>query len=238
MYPRKGGAVKLRTSCTAAALSALFGLIGLASESGEAYLEWTAKQAQQVGRAMRVNGQVGKSLDWRVVNTDRSYNYKLRATWLTPEVLRASARLIQLAEGLTNDQARALVSEGEAVAGTVILVEIDPREGSGVIPSGWTARLQPRGHDAPGPRGVVGTNTPALRNVRVLAGTERRDYAYDMFWIVFPLSTPDGEPLFRDDDGEAELVVRIYDKVGRVRWPIPDSIRRRAALSKGGENAN
>lgn len=225
--------MRLLTPYMTVSLFALFGVTGLGSdEPGEAYLQWTAKQAQQVGRAMRVNGQVGKSLDWRVVNTDRSYNYKLRATWLTPEVQRASARLIQLAEGFTNDQARALVAEGEALAGTVILVEIDPREGSGVIPSGWTARLQPRGHDAPSPRGVAGTNTPTLRNVRVLAGTERRDYAYDIFWMVFPLSTSDGEPLFREDDREAELVVRIYDKVGRVRWQIPDSIRQRMAAVK------
>jgi hypothetical protein len=45
---------------------------------------------------------------------------------------------------------------------------------------------------------------------------------------VFPLTTPDGQPLFRDGDDEAELVVRIYEREGRVTWPIPASIRERA----------
>lgn len=197
------------------------------------FLHWDAKQASAIGRRMRVTGQVGKSLDLRVIRTDRSYNYKLRATWLTPEVIRASARLAQLAEGLTAEETRRLVAEAEEVPGTVILVEVDPREGSGVIPSNWTARLQPAGQDAPSPRGVTGRNMPALREVRALAGTERRDYAYDIFWIVFPLRTAEGEPLFSPNDQEAELVVRIYDKVGRVRWPIPDSVRRKVALEPG-----
>jgi len=49
---------------------------------------------------MRANGRVGGWFDARVVHTEHSYNYKLRATWLTPEVIRASARMIQLVEGM------------------------------------------------------------------------------------------------------------------------------------------
>ncbi len=193
---------------------------------GEDYLRWDAKRAMGVGRRMRVNGQVGGA-DWRVIRTERSYNYKLRATWLTEEVMRAAARLAQVSQGLSDEQTRGLVVEAEAVQETVVLVEIDPREGSGVIPLDWTAILRPRTQGAEPARSVTGANLPKLRDVRALAGTERRDYAYDAFWVVFPLHTADGQPLFREADAEAELVVRIYDKVGKVRWPIPESIRRK-----------
>jgi len=194
---------------------------------GEDYLSWNANRTAAVGRSMRANGQVGRSIDLRVIRTERSYNYKLRGTWLTPEVIQATARLAQLSQGLSDEQTRALVAEAEAVQDTVVLVEIDPREGSGVIPLDWTAMLRPRVEGAEASRSVKGTSVPKLRDVRALAGTERRDYAYDVFWVVFPLRTADGQPLFSEADGEAELLVRIYDKVGKVRWPIPESIRPR-----------
>jgi hypothetical protein len=193
--------------------------------SAQDCLTWDVKRVTTVGRSMRVNGQVGGA-DWRVLRTDRSYNYKLRATWLTPEVICASARLSQMSQGLTDQQMQALISEATNVNDTVILVEIDPREGSGVIPNEWTALLRPRIETGDSTHTVKGTSVPKLRDVRALAGTERRDYAYDVFWVVFALNTPDGKPLFADADREAELVVRIYDKIGRVRWPVPDSIRR------------
>jgi len=196
---------------------------------GEDYLNWDARRAAAVGRAMRANGQVGGSLDWRVIRTERSYNYKLRGTWLTPEVVRATARLTQISQGLSAEETRALVAEAEGVRDTVVLVEIDPREGSGVIPLDWTAVLGPRVEGAAPSRSVRGASVPKLRDVRALAPTERRDYAYDVFWVVFPLRTADGQPLFTEADREAELVVRIYDKVGKVRWPIPESARRLAA---------
>jgi hypothetical protein len=31
--------------------------------------------------------------------------------------------------------------------------------------------------------------------------------------------------MFTDGAAGADLVVRIYDKEGRVSWPVPDSIR-------------
>jgi hypothetical protein len=194
----------------------------------ETYLKTDAKTCKAVVLSMRVNGQVGGSMDFRVTSTDRAYNYKLRATWLTPEVIRCTARLVQLAEGLTDVQTRQLVEEAEAVRDTVILVEIDPREGSGIIPREWTAQLMPRGSDPSGPKAVRGTVLPKLRDVKALGGALQRDYAYDIFWVVFPLRLPDGQPLFSTSDNEAELVVRIYSKVGRVRWKIPDSIRQLA----------
>lgn len=190
------------------------------------FLKLDAKTAKATALSMRVNGRVGGTFDFRVTSTERSYNYKLRATWLTPEVIRATARLFQMADGLSDEQTRKLVAEAQAVGDTVILVEIDPREGSGIIPQQWTALLMPRGADPAGPRAVRGTSVPKLRDVRVLAGAAQRDYAYDVFWVVFPLRLPDGQPLFGESDREAELLVRIYNKGGQVQWTIPDSLRR------------
>jgi len=59
-----------------------------------------------------------------------------------------------------------------------------------------------------------------------LAATLRRNFDYDRFWVVFPLTHADGTPVLPPDVREAELVVRIYEKEGRVRWSVPDSIRR------------
>jgi hypothetical protein len=196
----------------------------------DAFLKLDAKRAREIALSTRANGQVGKSLDFRIVATDRSYNYKLRATWMTPEVIRANARLIQINQRLTDARTKALVAEAEAGRGTVILVEIDPREGSGVIPRDWLALLQPNGSDAA--RSVTGANTPGLRDVQALASAARRDYSYDVFWVVFPLAAADGSPLFRASDREMELAVQIYDKTGKVRWSIPDSVREMAHRSQ------
>ena len=174
---------------------------------------------------MYKTGRVGGFFDTRGLRTDRSYNYKLAATWLTPEVIRASSRLAQLRSRLPAEAARKLVAEAEAVVGTAVLVEIDPREGSGVIPLSWDVFLQPKGALPDSGQAVTGRKAPRLRNVRGLAGTRRRNYDYEQFWIVFPLALDDGRPLFMDDVKEVELVVRIYDKEGRVEWRVPDSVR-------------
>ncbi len=197
------------------------------TEQREAFLSWSAKQAIEIGTTMRSNGRVGGFLDMRVIHTEHSYNYKLRATWMTPEVIRATARTHQLLEGTDDEGTLALVSDAEALGDTVILVEIDPREGSGVIPRDWTALLRPKS-DGESAGTVQGAYHPELRSVKALAGTSRRDYAYDVFWLVFPLVRRDGEPLFGEANKEAELVVRIQGKEGRVEWPIPQSIRVRS----------
>jgi hypothetical protein len=101
-------------------------------------------------------------------------------------------------------------------------VEIDPREGSGVIPNDWQAFLQPK--DRPD-AAVRGTVKPELRDVKALAGVLRRNYDYDRFWVAFPMVSTAGAPLLAATDANAELVVRIYDKEGRVDWPIPPSMR-------------
>jgi hypothetical protein len=180
---------------------------------------------------MRVNGEVGRSLDLRVISTDRSINYKLRATWMTPDAIRACARLEQLNKRLSDDEALRFVGEAERAGDTVILVELDPREGSGVIPRDWTATLSARPQPGAAPRVSRGTSIPALREMPALRGFGRRDYAYELFWVVFSLQADDGKLLF-GNDREAELLVRIYDKVGRVHWPIPESIRTKSPANR------
>lgn len=202
-------------------------VLALAQVSDDAWLRWDAARAQAVGKAAYVQGRVGGIFDTRLLKTERSYNYKLAATWMTGDVIRATARVLQISQRLPNEEARAMVAEAEAVGDTVVMVEIDPREGSGVIPNDWAAFLQaatPKGHEAKAIRGEV---KPQLREVRALAGVMRRNYDYDRFWVVFPLKHPDGAPLFSAADVEAELVVRIADREGRVKWPIPASLRSR-----------
>jgi hypothetical protein len=221
-----------------AILVALLGGAPEMAKEREAFLSWSDKQAVQIGKAMRANGRAGGWLDTRVVSTEHSYNYKLRATWLSPEAIRASARIHQLQEGLDDVQAMALVTDAESRGDTVILVEIDPREGSGVIPNDWIALLRPKTKDG-SDRTVRGANHPELRAVKALSGTNRRDYAYDVFWLVFPLVTSDGTPLFGDGDREAELIVRVGGKEGRVSWQIPHSIRERAReIASAGRTSN
>lgn len=121
-----------------------------------------------------------------MLNTEQAQSYKLRALWFTPEVIGASARQIQLQDRLTEAQTCALVEEAETPGYTVNLVDLDPDEGSGVIPPDWAAFLVPR-------------------STRADAGT----------------------PLFSPADAEAELTVRIRGREERVRWPIPESIRKK-----------
>ena len=93
---------------------------------------------------------------------------------MTPDVIRASARLIQLREGLTDAETRALVEEAESIEGTVIMVELDPDEGSGVIPLSWAAFLHATGTVPGSNRSVRGVKEQRLRKVRALAGVRHR----------------------------------------------------------------
>ncbi|MDP2322011.1 MAG: hypothetical protein Q8O42_22065 [Acidobacteriota bacterium] len=208
------------------ATAALAGVVALAQAADESWLRWDAARAQAIGKAAYVQGRVGGIFDTRLLKTERSYNYKLAATWLNGDVIRATARTLQLTGRLSDDDARKLVNEASAVGDTVVMVEIDPREGSGVIPTDWAAFLQPATPKGVEARAVRGTNRPELREIKALAGVMRRNYDYDRFWVVFSLRHDDGKPLFGPGDAEAELVVRIADREGRVKWPIPASITR------------
>ena len=203
-------------------------------ESSDSYLSWDMRRAEAVGRSTYGKGRVGTwsqlCFHCRLLKTERATGYKLRATWFTPEVIRASARQEQIKSRLSDDQIRALVHEAEAAGDTIVMVEIDPDEGSGVVPLDWDAFLGPRGgmsKELDSDLFVSGVKVGTLRKQKALQGVRRRNYDYDRFWIVFPLVREDGTPLFSSQDKEAALVVSIYERDGIVRWPIPASIRQR-----------
>ena len=197
------------------------------AQPDDSWLTWSASRAQGIAKAAYVQGRVGGRaiIDTRLLKTERALNYKLAATWMTPDVIRATARTLQLTDRFTDDDAKAMVAEAEKAGDTVVMVEIDPREGSGVSPNDWAAFLQAEVPEGETPRAVRGQDSPQLREVKALAGVLRRNYDYDRFWVVFPLKHSDGKPLFASGDLYAELVVRIAGREGRVRWPIPSSIR-------------
>jgi hypothetical protein len=201
-----------------------------AQASLEDYLRWSPQQTDAVGKSTYHDGKVGSrallwlGVDTRVLKTERSQNYKLRATWFTPEVIRASARNAQLRSRLTEEETKALVSEAEGAGDTILLVEIDPNQGSGVIPTDWEAFLQPKGATNLN-AAVRGSERPELRKMRALQGVMQRNYDYDRFWVVFPLVHADGQPVVTREQSEIELVVRIYNREGSVTWFVPPSIR-------------
>jgi hypothetical protein len=135
-----------------------------------------------------------------------------------PAVIRATARRIQLSKRLSDGETMALVEQAERDSGVIVMIEVDPREGSGIIPDDWSAFLQPVINGTPG-HPVRGLNTPGLRDVQALAGVLRRNYDYDRFWVVFPTRLEDGSPAVPRGSTHIELVVRILDREGTVRWP-------------------
>jgi len=144
---------------------------------------------------------------------------------VTPEVIRASARLQQLNNRLSDSQTQKLVDDAETAAHLVVIVEINPNEGSGVIPLDWRVFLQPK-NLKPGDEGAIqGKKSPELRKVTALNPTWKRNYEYDIFWIAFPLIDEDKRPLISPDANEIQLVVGIYAKEGRITWRLPPSIR-------------
>jgi hypothetical protein len=204
------------------AFSSLFTIL-LACSVGVIQSEdsWTAlseKQVRQTIAAARVNGQVGSSWDFRVTSTDRSYNYKLRATHITPTVAGAAARMLMLAKGMPRVEAVKAIQTCAENPGHYVLVEIDPREGSGVIPRDWLARFGARGAENRQVTGVVLPDDGVWRTLRMAFP---RDYAYDVFLVQFPLVSEDGSSLLGPADNEVELIVRIHNKTGKVRWPAP-----------------
>lgn len=199
----------------------------------EDYLTWTSAQAENIGKSMRANGKTGGVFDVRGIHTDRAINYKIRATLMTPEVIRATARLEQILNRLSDEETRKLVAEADTVGDLVVMLEIDPLEGSGVIPLDWRVFLQPKGFKPGSSVAVPGIKSPQFRKVKALAGVARRDYNYDVFWVAFPLVDENKKPLFADNPSELDLFVGIYNKEGHVSWRIPESIKQKIkVLSK------
>lgn len=209
------------------------GASALVSTQGgdEGWLSWSAQQAEAIGKLAYVKGRVGGWWDTRLLKTERSYNYKLAATWMTPDVIRATARLEQLTRRLDPAATKKLVEDAEVPSRTVVMVEIDPREGAGIVPDDWSAFLQ---FDAGTP--VPGTVMPNGRDVKALAGVLRRNYDYDRFWVSFPLAGADGRAAVPADALQATLIVRIYEKEGHVEWRVPSAFREQVrGLAAGGK---
>ena len=197
------------------------------STTTEEYLTWNLKQAEKIGQSTVKEGRSGSSFDFRLMGQNKSFMYQIRATVFTPEVIRAAARFEQITNRLSADQARALVAEAEAAGDLVMMIEIDPAEGSGVVPLDWRVFLQPGGF-VPGSDGAVaGTKAPYLRSSKVFRGVAKRDYEYDVFWVIFPLVDGNKKPLFEDSVASFELLVGIYKKEGKLTWPISPSLRAR-----------
>ncbi len=198
----------------------------LAQESS--YLTWTARQASTIGKSMRRSVRVsgtGRGL----LNTNKSSSYKVRATWLTPEVIRATARLNQINNRLSNEETMEMVRKAEESGDLIFMIEIDPNEGSGIVPSNWQAFLQPGGFKRGQPGAIKGAINSSLGRMKVLNGIEPRDYDYDVFWAAFALNNETRNTLFNSTSQEIELVVRIEEKEGKIRFPIPDSFRKTLA---------
>jgi hypothetical protein len=178
------------------------------------------KEAKQTLAAMRLSGQVGGSFDFRVTSTNKSYNFKLRATWITPKVAVAAGRLLELTKGMNPTDTGEVVKAAAEPNSWLLLVELDPREGSGVIPSGWFAKFGPAGNET---LRAVGRPIRLEGVWKSLVSAFPRDYSYDVFLLEFP-RTVDGAPLLRASDPEAELQVRIESKQGRVHWKLPPDL--------------
>lgn len=199
----------------------------VSASSPEPFLSWTLSQAESIGKATRENGKAGGLglFDTRVISTNKAINYSLRATLMTPEVIRAAARVAQLKERLSDEQTRKIVKDAEEAGDLVIMIEINPNEGSGVIPLDWRVFLQSKGLQ-PGSNGAVhGIKSPHLRKVPALSGLYGLNYEYDVFWVVFPLVDDKKVSTLPADVSDIQLIVGIYGSEARISWKMRDSIR-------------
>lgn len=197
------------------------------NSSKESYLSWSAQQATKIRESWRIKGRVGGFFDTRVLSTDKSFNYKLRATLMSPEAIRATARIEQINNQLSDKETNDLVVAGEKIKSLIVIIEIDPREGSGVIPNGWRAFLKPKDIEQNSNSAVRGIIRNDLGKITTLKGSVSRDYDYDIFTVEFPLSDEGGNPYWKTVPNEIELTVGIYNKEGRVSWKISEELKSR-----------
>jgi len=187
-----------------------------AQDAAPVFLRWNAAQCETVGRSTYAKGTIkGRRT---ILATERSHSYKLRATWFTPEVIRANARLVQLRDGLSDEETIELVRSAETIGGIVVMLEFDPNEGSGVVPRGWSALLRV---NQQGP--IAGRQSPELRNVKVFQGTHKRNYDYDRFWVLFPLKGT--SEAVRIASPTIQVTVQIEGKEETISWTVPASLR-------------
>jgi len=196
--------------------------------SSEDFLAWSLKEAETIGKATRKSANSNASAPAiRVMSTDRATFYQIRATLFTPEALRASARFHQINNRLTNDQIRTLVAEAEVSGDLVAMIEIDPAEGSGVVPLDWRVFLERDGYVIGSEGAVPGIKSPELRRSPIFQGVFKRDYEYDVFWVRFPLLNEKKKPVFDESASSMILTVGIYKSEARVSWPITPALRAR-----------
>lgn len=202
--------------------------------NSESYLSWSSSQAESTVNNSRISRKAGNSLfDLRGIHQNKAINYKVRATLMSPEVIRATARYEQLRNRLTDDETRKLVSEADSAGDLVVMIEIDPNEGSGVIPVDWRVFLQPKNLRSGDDGAVPGTKSPEFRKFKAFSGVARRDYDYDVFWVTFPLVDENKKLTISSDVPEIELVVGIYGKEAKLSWRMPESVRAKMlSLSK------
>jgi len=182
------------------------------SSENQGYLSWSSKTAKSVGKSWRNRGRAGGFFDTRILSTNDSFNYKLRATLMSPEAIRAASRIEQLNNRLSDKETIELVDKAEANNNLVVIVEIDPREGSGVIPRDWSAFLGGKGLASK--HQVRGKVTNSLRKNKAFNFFGKRDYDYDIFWVSFSLDNSKWSEI----PEKLELSVRIKQKEGRVSW--------------------
>lgn len=216
----------LKTSCTLILLLSVSSTSIAQQSHKEDYLSWSSEQAFNIGTKWRVAGRVGWGPRLDLFSSDACF-YDVRATLMTPEAIRAAARLDQLRRHFTDAETHELITEAEKVAGLVAVIEINPREGSGIVPLNWWATLQPKGANEDSPLAIAGINNPELRQFRALTTVAPRNYDYDVFWVVFPLRDRQGKLIWETPPDRIEIVIRIRDKQGRMSWRVNDSLRRR-----------
>jgi len=146
---------------------------------------------------------------------------------MSPEAIRATARIEQINNQLSDKETNALVIAAEKIESLIVLIEIDPREGSGVVPNNWRASLKPKDAEQNSNSAVRGIDRNDLREVAALKGSVNRDYDYDIFTVEFPLKDEDGDSFWKTVPAEIELTVGIYSKEGRVSWKVSEALKTR-----------
>jgi hypothetical protein len=181
----------------------------LLAQADSNYLLWTPAQAEQIGLAMRKAAQAGP--------------YRVQATWLTPEVVRATARILQLREGLNVETTDDMVQQAEAAADTAVLIELSGPEAAQVTAGEIEASFTPAGAAGGGP--IPGTQAPGLEEVRAYRGVAPLSKESRAFWLAFKLPREAYVPVIPGSGRAVTLTLRVKGAAASVSWPIPDSLR-------------